>query len=251
MGIVKPTKKKRLALDLLRAQPAERPDPADRPHPANIFVDVIERVKPIIVAIETDRERQLPFGPFGPFFLPFFLPEDDGPPLGRSFGSGFIIHPRGYILTNQHIIDRAGEIRVRQGAFVRPARLVWQDVRRDLAVLKVSAPRPLAAAVLGSSDKARVGEWVIAIGNPLGLENTVTVGVISAKHRSVRTGQHDYDDVIQTDAAINPGNSGGPLFNLYGQVIGMNAAIVRGSQSIGFAIAIDSIKPRIAAYLPR
>ncbi|MBE3596766.1 MAG: trypsin-like peptidase domain-containing protein [Hydrogenibacillus sp.] len=243
--MMKPMKKKRLSLDLLRAQSAP---PAV--HPANIFVDVIDKVKDTIVAIETDRARA--FGPFAPFFFSFFaIDEEEDFPPGKSFGSGFVIHPRGYVLTNQHIVDGAAEIRVRQGDFTRPARVVWQDKMRDLAVLKINAPMLFKPAVLGSSKKARVGEWVIAIGNPLGLENTVTVGVISAKNRALKTAQHLYEDVIQTDAAINPGNSGGPLFNLYGEVIGMNAAIVRDSQSIGFAIAIDGIKPRIAAYLPR
>jgi len=224
----------------------------DQSHPANIFVNVIDSVKDCIVSIETeDAMERNPWRSVAPFFFPFLHPDmEDALERGKSFGTGFIIHPRGYILTNQHIVADGRAITVRALNQTYKGRLIWEDQKRDLAIIKVDPHGPLPRAVLGKSAKARVGEWVIAIGNPLGLENTVTVGVISAKGRAFETAHHVYEDVIQTDAAINPGNSGGPLFNLYGEVIGMNAAIVRGSQSIGFAIAIDEIKPRIKKFLP-
>lgn len=221
-------------------------------HPANYFVEIVEMVQGSILSIETE---DYPYkDPVRDFFLFQFLfpgmDDDKDGNQAKSFGTGFVVHPDGYVLTNEHIVSKAGKIRVRlNDDKIRPARVVWTDPRRDLAVLKVDAPRPLKPVILGSSSKAKVGEWVIAIGNPLGLENTVTVGVISAKNRTIRTANHVYEDVIQTDAAINPGNSGGPLFNLHGEVIGMNAAIVRNSQSIGFAISIDSIKPLISKYI--
>ncbi|CCQ97025.1 putative serine protease HtrA [[Clostridium] ultunense Esp] len=226
--------------------------PAHPIHPANYFVEIIDRVKETILSIETEDKDPTPQRFPNSFLYQFLFPEYEDEDLGKSksFGTGFVISPRGYVLTNQHIVAHAVNIRVRlANNEVRSARLVWSDPVRDLAVLKMNTFRPLKAVVLGSSNQARVGEWVIAIGNPLGLENTVTVGVISAKNRSLRTANHTYEDVIQTDAAINPGNSGGPLFNLYGEVIGMNAAIVRNSQSIGFAIAIDSIKPLISRFI--
>lgn len=236
-----------------RIQPVKSAlSPAHPIHPANYFVEIIERVKDTILAIETEDQepiaRRLPSSFFYHFLFPEYEEDDLSKP--KSFGTGFVISPHGYLLTNQHIVAHAEQIRVRlPNQEVRPARLVWSDPKRDLAILKVTTFRPLKAVTLGSSSQARVGEWVIAIGNPLGLENTVTVGVISAKNRSLKTANHIYDDVIQTDAAINPGNSGGPLFNLYGEVIGMNAAIVRNSQSIGFAIAIDSIKPFLTRFV--
>jgi serine protease Do len=219
-------------------------------HPANYFVEIVERVKGSILSIETQDYTASAY--MGNFITQFLFPELDGDNKSKSFGTGFAIHPSGYILTNEHIISNARTIKVRLNSnLVRPAKVVWSDPVRDLAVLKVDTFRPLKPVVLGSSKDARVGEWVIAIGNPLGLDNTVTVGVISAKNRTIRTANHVYEDVIQTDAAINPGNSGGPLFNIHGEVIGVNAAIVRNSQSIGFAISIDVIKPLITKYLDR
>lgn len=218
-------------------------------HPANYFVDIVERVRDSIISLET-QDYQSPQQMQGLFYNFLFPRIEEENEKARSFGTGFVIHSNGYILTNEHIIAHARNIQVRLGSnLVRPASVVWSEPQRDLAVLKVDTFRPLKPVKLGNSKNAKVGEWVIAIGNPLGLDNTVTVGVISAKNRTIRTANHVYEDVIQTDAAINPGNSGGPLFNIYGEVIGMNAAIVRNSQSIGFAISIDSIKPLISKYL--
>lgn len=218
-------------------------------HPANYFVDIVDRVKNSIISIET-QDVSTPAPMNGGFYNFFFPRQEDYEQKAKSFGTGFVIHPSGYIMTNEHIVTSARNVSIRLGANnTRPADVVWSDPTRDLAVLKIDTFRPLKPVALGNSKNTRVGEWVLAIGNPLGLENTVTVGVISAKNRTIRTANHVYEDVIQTDAAINPGNSGGPLFNIYGEVIGMNAAIVRNSQSIGFAIAIDSIKPLIARYI--
>lgn len=222
-------------------------------HPANYFVEIVERVKDTILSIETEDHEPVSKRLPNSFFYHFLFPEtgeEEEFEKAKSFGTGFVISPRGYLLTNQHIVAQAKRINVRlSNQEIRPARLVWSDAMHDLAILKISSLKPLKAANLGSSKESKVGEWVIAIGNPLGLENTVTVGVISAKNRALRTANHVYEDVIQTDAAINPGNSGGPLFNLYGEVIGMNAAIVRNSQSIGFAIAIDAIRPYISRFV--
>lgn len=218
-------------------------------HPANYFVEIVERVKNSIISIET-QDYSTPNSMNGAFYNFLFPRPDEQNQKSKSFGTGFVIHPSGYIMTNEHIVANARNVSVRLGAnLVRPATLIWSDPQRDLAILKVDTFRPLKPVTLGNSKNTKVGEWVLAIGNPLGLDNTVTVGVISAKNRTIRTANHVYEDVIQTDAAINPGNSGGPLFNIHGEVIGMNAAIVRNSQSIGFAIAIDSIKPQIAKYL--
>lgn len=218
-------------------------------HPANYFVEIVERVKNSIISIET-QDYIAPNPAHSGFYNFFFPRQDDADQKSKSFGTGFVIHPSGYIMTNEHIVSSAQAVTIRLGTnLTRPATLVWSDPKRDLAVLKIETFRPLKPVSFGNSKNTRVGEWVIAIGNPLGLDNTVTVGVISAKNRTIRTANHVYEDVIQTDAAINPGNSGGPLFNIYGEVIGMNAAIVRNSQSIGFAIAIDSIKPQIMKFI--
>ncbi|MBT9253486.1 MAG: trypsin-like peptidase domain-containing protein [Brockia lithotrophica] len=220
------------------------------PHPANVFVEVVRKVQNGVVAVRTvARDRDTVPLPWP--YLPFFPPEERRDVMpGTQFGSGFVIHPRGYVLTNAHILTQAEEIHVKVGQKTFPARIAWEDRRRDIAVLDVRPPRRLHPLPLGSSERTEVGEWVLAIGNPLGLENTVTVGIVSAKHRAFRTPEHDYEDVIQTDAAINPGNSGGPLLNLYGEVVGVNAAIIRQSQSIGFAIAVDPLKPLLRPFLP-
>src|SRR5439155_1295863 len=161
---------------------------------------------------------------------------------GRASGSGVIVDPKGYILTNNHVIENAREITVRLSDGRKfTAKLVGRGPKTDLAVLKVEAPSPLPAAELGDSDHLRVGQWAIAIGNPFGLDRTVTVGIISATARN-RVGVATYENFIQTDASINPGNSGGPLLNLDGKVIGINTAIVAAGQGIGFSIPINQAK---------
>jgi len=176
---------------------------------------------------------------------------DGGPPgSGRSvsLGSGFIIDPAGYIVTNNHVIDGADEINVTlQDNTTLRAKLVGKDERVDLALLKVESDKPLKSVAFGDSDTGRVGDWVLAIGNPFGLGGSVTAGIVSARGRDIRQGP--YDDFIQTDAAINRGNSGGPLFNMAGEVIGINTAIYSpsgGSVGIGFSVPSNLSKSVIA-----
>jgi serine protease Do len=178
---------------------------------------------------------------------------DDGPGAGdkprghgRGQGTGFVIQKSGYILTNAHVVEGADDIRVRLvDERELSARLIGRDERTDIALLKIDAGGDLAVAPLGNSDDVQIGEWVIAIGNPFGLDHTVTAGIISAKgRRDVRPGgsQSGFYDFIQTDASINPGNSGGPLINTRGEVIGINTAMNAQAQGIGFAIPINMAK---------
>ena len=159
-------------------------------------------------------------------------------------GSGVIIDADGHILTNNHVVERAEDVRVTlTDGREYEARVVGRDPKTDLAVLQVDVTEPLPVATLGNSDRLRVGDWVMAIGNPFGLSHTVTAGIVSGKGRIIGAGP--YDDFIQTDASINPGNSGGPLFNMRGEVVGINTAMVPHGRGIGFAIPIDTAKPLI------
>jgi len=236
------------------------------------FADLAEKLLPAVVNISTSQtvraERGAPGGqerrrspdvpmpqfppgsPFEEFFKDFFErgQRPDAPPRrSQSLGSGFIIDPAGFVVTNNHVIGEADEIKViLQDDTQLSAKLVGRDAKTDLALLKVEANRPLPAVKWGTSDKARVGEWVLAIGNPFGLGGSVTAGIISARKRDINAGP--YDDFIQTDAPINRGNSGGPLFNLAGEIIGINTAIFSpsgGSIGIGFSIPSDLAKPVI------
>jgi len=212
------------------------------------FVQLAEQNKPAVVNISTSKtvtQRRPPqFGPGSPFddfFNHFFNGQPGQPRQQRSLGSGFIISRDGYILTNEHVVDGADEIKVKlSDGRTFTATVKGADVKLDLALIKVEAEGQLPTTSLGDSDDLKVGEWVMAIGNPFGLEQTVTAGIVSAKGRVIGAGP--YDDFIQTDASINPGNSGGPLFNAAGQVVGINTAIVAGGQGIGFAIPINSVK---------
>jgi serine protease Do len=162
----------------------------------------------------------------------------------QGVGSGVIISNDGYILTNDHVVADAKEVTVTfSNQKEYKAKVVGRDPKTDLAVLKINGGDSLPAAALGDSDQLKVGDWVLAIGNPFGLSNTVTSGIVSAKGRVIGAGP--YDDFIQTDASINPGNSGGPLFNMYGQVVGINTAIIPQGQGIGFAIPVNTAKPLI------
>src|SRR5262249_60963965 len=158
----------------------------------------------------------------------------------RAAGSGVIVDARGFILTNAHVVENAAEIEVRLSDDRKfPGQVVGRDPKTDLAIVKIEpGASALPVAELGDSDKLRIGQWAIAIGNPFGLDRTVTVGIISATGRT-RVGGATYEAFIQTDASINPGNSGGPLLNLQGKVIGINTAIVASGQGIGFAIPIN------------
>src|SRR5262245_58722258 len=180
---------------------------------------------------------------FGPEFFERFFRRRPPREEGRSTGSGVIVDAQGYILTNNHVVENAGEVEVRLSDDRKfKATIVGRDPKTDLAVLKVdTAGTALPVAELGDSDKLRVGQWAIAIGNPFGLDRTVTVGIISATGRT-KVGVATYEAFIQTDASINPGNSGGPLLNLEGRVIGINTAIVSSGQGIGFAIPINMVR---------
>jgi len=180
------------------------------------------------------------------FFDKFFSDTPTREFKQKSLGSGFVIDKEGYILTNNHVVEKASVIKVKlSDGKEYEAKVVGKDAKTDIAVIKIDARNSLPVAALGDSDKLEVGDWVVAVGNPYGLDHTVTAGIVSAKGRVI--GQGPYDDFIQTDASINPGNSGGPLFDLRGQVVGINTAIISGGQGIGFAIPINMAK----ALLPQ
>jgi Do/DeqQ family serine protease len=208
------------------------------------FSALVKQVTPSVVNISTISKKKLvqPLFQFSPFFNEQF---DGNQPRFRrdnSLGSGFIINRDGYILTNDHVIRDAEIIKVKlSNDTVYTGTVVGVDSKTDIAVIKIDSKEPLPVAVLGDSSKLQVGQWAIAIGNPFGLDRTVTVGVVSATGRS-NMGIETYEDFIQTDASINPGNSGGPLLNIHGEVIGINTAIVASGQGIGFAIPINMAK---------
>jgi len=209
---------------------------------------------PAVVHVEVTSTQEIanPFLPFEgqPFFDYFFhLPKNMPKKLKRKMrglGSGMIMDPEGYILTNNHVVQGSNEIRVMLSSGDHyPAKVVGTDPKTDLAVIKIEAKEPLPSVTFGDSDQLKVGQWVVAIGQPQGLSNTVTQGIISAEHRTGITSPSNYQDFLQTDAAINPGNSGGPLLTLGGKVIGVNAAIMStsgGFEGIGFAIPINMAK---------
>jgi serine protease Do len=187
-----------------------------------------------------DREQ-----PFNDFFERFFGEEMQREFKQPSLGSGFIIDKEGYVVTNNHVIEDADQIKVKLGDEKEfDAQVIGRDASTDLALLKIKSAHDLPLVKLGDSAQLKVGQWVVAIGSPFGLERTVTAGIVSAKGRVIGSGP--YDDFIQTDASINPGNSGGPLINLKGEVIGINTAIVASGQGIGFAIPINLAKGIIA-----
>jgi serine protease Do len=213
---------------------------------------LVAKVKPAVVNITTTHEIKAaarnfdfpfgldPFGGAGPF-QGRRRPEGDQVFKQKALGSGFIVDPRGYVVTNAHVVEGADEVRVKLADDREfDAKVRGRDARLDLALLEMVGAKDLPAVSLGSSEELRVGEYVVAIGNPFGLGHTVTMGIVSAKDRAIGAGP--YDDFIQTDASINPGNSGGPLFDLRGQVIGINTAINPQGKGIGFAIPIDSLK---------
>lgn len=254
-----------LALALTLAGPTFAPAPlAAAPGKGpDTVADVAEKVMDAVVNISTSQTvaasrsvptPQLPPGsPFEDFFDEFFKhrQEDDGQNRARrvsSLGSGFVIDPSGFIVTNNHVIADADEIyaNFNDGTKLK-AELIGRDTKTDIALLKVKPEKPLTAVKFGDSEKLRVGDWVMAIGNPFGLGGTLTVGVVSARNRDINSGP--YDNFIQTDAAINRGNSGGPLFNMAGDVVGVNTAIISpsgGSIGIGFAVPSSTVQPVVA-----
>lgn len=213
------------------------------------FVRLVEQYKRAVVGIEVTQDganqRLFSFG----------LPWDRmGPPSVRAvnIGTGFVFDPRGYILTNEHVISGASSIMLRFYGKKQPvaARVVGSDPRLDIAVLKANTILPETILKVGKSREIKVGEWVLAIGSPLGLDHSVTVGIVSATERPLQIGEREYPNLLQTDAAINRGNSGGPLINLRGDVIGMNTAVSQSSQGIGFAISADILRDTVRVLLP-
>ncbi|GMA52493.1 hypothetical protein GCM10025857_38500 [Alicyclobacillus contaminans] len=186
--------------------------------------------------------------------FPFATPWNGGQEASQrsvNIGTGFIFDPRGFILTNEHVVHGASQILIRVLGKKAPVRaaVVGTDYKHDIAILKAPISVPDTILKVGRSKDAKVGEWVMAIGSPLGLDHTVTVGIISAVDRPLQIGDREYPNLLQTDAAINRGNSGGPLINLRGQVVGMNTAVSQSSQGIGFAISADVLRQAISRIL--
>jgi len=215
-----------------------------------ITVQVVRQTKDAVVNISTTKMISRRVSPFGddPFWQGLDMGGDIVKVPANSLGSGFIVHPDGYVITNHHVIDRARQITVELVDGRKfSADLISSDAEADLAVLRIHSDKPLPSLQLGDSSDLMIGEPVIAIGNPLGYSHSVSTGIVSAIHRDLRDRQNHVmlGDLIQTDAAINPGNSGGPLLNAYGQVIGINTAVRSDAQNIGFAIQINRLRDLI------
>ncbi|NMP21026.1 S1C family serine protease [Sulfobacillus harzensis] len=229
--------------------------PATLPLGPDTVSNVVKRVSPAIVKIVATVKQNVNVNN-SPFFNPFFgslfgnQPITPQTAVQTDIGTGFFFNKDGYIVTNDHVINGASNIKVYVKGYSKPftATVVGSDYQTDLAVLKINAPKPMPTLILGNSNNTPVGAWVIAIGNPYDLNDTVTVGVISAKGRPLTIGSRNYTNLLQTSAAINPGNSGGPLLNLAGQVVGINTAVSTQGQGIGFAIptsTLDQIVPQL------
>jgi len=221
--------------------PANFSELAEKVRPGVVNIQVVKKVKNIGFGF---RNFGSPFGeknPFGDFFGPF---SEGNPPRDfeqRGVGSGFVMNEQGDILTNNHVVEDADQIKVKfANGKEYNGKIVGRDPKTDLALLKIEGALDLHPLKLGNSDDLRVGNWVVAVGSPFGLEQTVTAGIVSAKGRVIGSGP--YDNFIQTDASINPGNSGGPLINMRGEVVGINTAIIASGQGIGFAIPINMAK---------
>ncbi|HVU21682.1 MAG TPA: DegQ family serine endoprotease [Rhizomicrobium sp.] len=223
------------------------------------FADLADKLLPTVVSIATSQTLKQsagqqglpkipPGSPLADLFKDFLAPQKSAPRHVTSLGTGFIIDPSGVIVTNNHVIEDAEHITATlNDGTVLQAKLIGRDEKTDLALLKVTSKKPLPAAKFGNSDHARVGDWVVAIGNPFGLGSTVTAGIISARNRDIQAGP--YDEFIQTDAPINRGNSGGPLFDMDGNVVGVNSAIYSpsgGSVGIGFSIPSNLVRDVVA-----
>ncbi|WP_051344076.1 S1C family serine protease [Alicyclobacillus herbarius] len=211
------------------------------------FVPIVERYKQAVVGIEVIHD------PSQNRLFSIVAPWDHGGPSYRSvnIGTGFIFDPRGYILTNEHVIHGASQVLLRFYGRKRPVRasIVGTDYVHDIAILKTNLDPPKLILRIARPEDICVGEWVVAIGSPLGLDHSVTAGIISSKDRPLQIGDREYPKLIQTDAAINRGNSGGPLINMRGQVIGMNTAVSQSSQGIGFAISAEVLRECIKKIL--
>lgn len=219
------------------------------------FADLASAVDPAVVSVRTTTIEERPRGPrqIDPFQFfngpntprqrrPFPAPEDDDPQRSDSSGSGFVVSADGLVVTNYHVIEGGTEVKVQLDDREYVAKVRGTDPATDLALLKIDAGEDLTYLRLGDSEGLRVGEWVMAIGSPLRLDHTVTVGVVSGKGRQLRLAETSFENFIQTDAAINFGNSGGPLINLAGEVVGINTAINYGADNIGFAVPVNTLK---------
>jgi len=225
------------------------------------FSVIAKQLEPTVVNINTESTIKTPHhhpripdqgggdqGPFDDFFDRFFGgPQNQGPIREHSLGSGVIVDPKGYILTNRHVVEKADRIRVKlqddPPTVLHDAKVIGTDQETDLAVIKIDSDKPLPIAKLGNSDSMQVGDWVLAVGSPFGLQETVTAGIVSAKGRNI-VPNRQFQSFIQTDAAINPGNSGGPLVNMAGEVIGINTAILTDTNAyagVGFALPSNTI----------
>jgi len=210
------------------------------------FAEIVNERASSVVNISTTQIIKQKAPKSFPLFPDFPFPQDNFDGKEREFrrqslGSGFIVGSDGYIITNNHVIENADDITVTLwDESEYKAKVRGRDPKTDIALIKIDADKPLPVVTLGDSNNLNVGDWVIAVGNPFGLGNTVTAGIVSAKSRFIGSGP--YDDFIQTDAAINPGNSGGPLFNIKGEVVGINSAIIPMAQGIGFAIPVNLAK---------
>jgi serine protease Do len=230
-------------------------EPPSQPIVISSFAELVKKASPAVVNISFERTFSMPWGgkrvnpfggwPFHDFFERYFgeMPREF---KNKGLGSGFIINPDGHIITNNHVIEKADKIVVKLKDDDREyvAKIKGRDPKTDVALIKIDVGKALPVLPLGDSDRMEVGDWVVAIGNPLGLSHTVTKGIISFKGRKEIQpgGRGGYYDFIQTDAPINPGNSGGPLLNIQGEVIGVNDAIAGDAQNIGFAIPINMVK---------
>ncbi|MFZ5452414.1 MAG: DegQ family serine endoprotease [Thermodesulfobacteriota bacterium] len=242
------TPKPQVALAPTGARPASLAALAKKLSPAVVNIKVVKLER----AALDSPEMESPDGQFGDLFKKFFkeMPRMPKNHRAQGAGSGVIISQDGYILTNNHVVDGAKEVTVTLADQKEcKAKVVGRDPKTDLAVLKIKSSKSFPAATLGDSDQLQVGDWVVAIGNPFGLNNTVTCGIVSAKGRVIGAGP--YDDFIQTDASINPGNSGGALLNLKGELVGINTAIIAQGQGIGFAIPVNTAKPLVPQLIAK
>ena len=208
-------------------------------NPARSLAPLVETLSPAVVSVTISQSVTIDLED-----LPSWMqvPEGAGQEIQTGQGSGFLISEDGYLLTNNHVVSKAESVSITlQDGRTFDGEVVGTDENLDIALIRIEADDPLPYVELGLASESRVGDWVVAIGNPFGLSHTVTAGIISAKGREIHAGP--YDDFIQTDASINPGNSGGPLFNLNGEVIGINTAINPWGQGIGFAVSVDAFEP--------